>query len=142
MTRTRVLLAEDHAVMRDRVVGLLEPEFVMVGTVGDGQALLEAATKMQPDVIIIDIMMPILGGIEAAHYLKQAGSCSKIIFLTIHEDQDFIRAALAEGALGYVVKSRLATDLCAAIREAIAGRLFVSPSVALISPEMTGEETF
>ncbi len=86
--------------------------------------------------------MPILNGIEAAHRLKQTGSRSKLVFLTMHEDPDFVRAALAEGALGYVAKSRLATDLPAAIHAALAGRLFVSPSILLVSPETTEENSF
>jgi DNA-binding NarL/FixJ family response regulator len=86
-----------------------------------------AASKMKPDVCIVDISMPIMGGIEAVTQMKASGSTVKIIFLTVHEDPDFLEAALATGALGYAVKSRVATDLSPAIRAALAGRLLVSP---------------
>lgn len=128
MTRTRVLLADDHEAIRDRAVLLLEPAFEVVGAVEDGSELLRAEWTMRPDVCVMDISMPIVNGIEAATQLKQRGSEVKIVFLTVHEDPDFVRAALETGALGYVLKSRMATDLCAAIDGAVVGRLFVSPS--------------
>ncbi len=127
MNRPRVLLADDHEGMLDRVKRLLEKEFQVVGTVGDGQAALEAVAELRPDVLILDISMPVLDGLQAALRLKQKKSKVKIVFLTVHEDPDFARAALAMGALGYVVKPRLATDLLVAIKEALAGRSFVSP---------------
>jgi DNA-binding NarL/FixJ family response regulator len=128
LTRTRILLAEDYKDMRDRVVRLLEPEFEVVGAVEDGLALLEAAQRMRPDVCVLDISMPRMSGIEAATHLRERAPLVKVVFLTVHEDPDFVRAALATDALGYVVKSRMASDLRAAIREALGGRLFVSPS--------------
>lgn len=131
--RPRLLLAEDHIGMRERVVQLLERGFNVVGVVGDGQAFLEAASRMKPDVCVIDISMPSLSGIEAAIQLKELGSKAKVVFLTVHEDPDYLRAALAAGASAYVVKARMASDLCFAIEEAMAGRLFVSPSVAYVT---------
>ena len=128
MTRTRILLGEDHKEMRERVVRLLEPEFEMVGAAEDGLALLEAAERMRPDVCVVDISMPRMSGIEAAEHLRERAPEAKVVFLTVHEDPDFVRAALETEALGYVVKSRMASDLRTAIREALAGRLFVSPS--------------
>ena len=128
MARARILLADDHKEIRDRAVRLLEPEFQVVGAVGDGDALLRASEQMKPDVCVIDISMPRVNGIEAANQLREAGSEARIVFLTVNEDPDFVRAALLTGALGYVVKSRMATDLCAAINGAIGGHLFVSPS--------------
>lgn len=86
--------------------------------------------NLKPDVIVTDISMPVLNGIEAANQLNEAGCTSKIIFLTVHSDPDFVRTCLATGAFGYVVKSRVATDLLPAIHEALAGRLFISPSVS------------
>jgi DNA-binding NarL/FixJ family response regulator len=83
---------------------------------------------MKPDVCVIDISMPVLNGIEAAIKLRENGSKAGIVFLTVNEDEDFVRAALRAGALGYVVKSRMASDLCTAINGAIKGTLFVSPS--------------
>jgi DNA-binding NarL/FixJ family response regulator len=128
VARARILLADDHKEIRDRAVRLLEPEFQVIGAVADGQALLHAFAQLNPDVCVIDISMPFLNGIEAATKLRENGSEAKIVFLTVNEDSDFVRAALRTGALGYVVKSRMATDLCAAINGAISGRLFVSPS--------------
>jgi DNA-binding NarL/FixJ family response regulator len=128
VARARILLADDHKEIRDRAVRLLEPEFEVVGTVADGEALLKASAHMMPDVCVIDISMPRLNGIEAAIKLRENGSEARIVFLTVNEDPDFIRAALRTGALGYVVKSRMASDLCTAINGAISGRLFISPS--------------
>jgi DNA-binding NarL/FixJ family response regulator len=117
--------------MRDRVVRLLESEFEVVGAMEDGHALLEAASKMEPDVCVIDISMPVISGIEAATQLRESGSTAKIIFLTVHDDPDFVQAALETGALGYVLKSRMASDLRSAIKGVIAGRLFISPTCAI-----------
>jgi len=128
--RARILLADDHDEMRDRVKRHLEHEFEVLDSVEDGFALLEAAARLQPDVCLLDISMPILNGIETATRLKQAGSTAKVVFLTIHEDVDFLRAALRTGALGYVIKRRMVSDLRLAIREALAGRRFISTSAA------------
>ena len=127
MARARILLADDHKDIREKVMQQLEPEFVVVGAVEDGNALLEAASQMKPDVCVVDISMPIMSGIEAVTQMRASGSTVKIIFLTVHEDPDFLQAALDTGALGYVVKSRVATDLSPAIRAALDGRLFISP---------------
>ena len=140
-TRTRLLIAEDHTGMRERIVQMLERDFDVIGVVGDGQAFLEAEARMKPSVCVMDISMPSLGGIEAAIQLKEGGSDAKVVFLTVHEDADYVRAALAAGALGYVVKSRMATDLSIAIKEAIAGRLFVSPSVLYVAQDDQGADT-
>ena len=131
MTRPRVLLADDHKEVCDSVVRLLTPEFEVVGVVQDGRQLLSAESDMLPDVCVIDISMPGICGIEAARILKARESKAKIIFLTVHEDPDFVRAALDLGALGYVMKSRVASDLCTAIRVALAGGSFISPSQKL-----------
>ena len=128
VARARILLADDHKEIRDRAVRLLEPEFEVVGAVADGNALVRASAQLKPDVCVIDISMPGLSGIEAAIKLRENGSEARIVFLTVNEDSDFVRAALGTGALGYVVKSRMATDLCGAVNGAISGRLFVSPS--------------
>ncbi len=131
MKRTRVLLADDHEAMLDRAKLLLEKELQVVGTVGDGQAALEAVAELNPDVLILDISMPVLSGIQAALLLKLTKSEVRIVFLTVHEDPDFAREALATGAQGFVVKPRLVTDLPVAIKEVLAGRSFVSPSIPL-----------
>ena len=129
MARIRLLLAEDHAEMRAMIASILEIEFDVVGSVGDGQALLEAESRLKPDVCVIDIAMPVLNGIEAAILLRERASDAKILFLTAHRQAAFLEAALEAGALGYVLKPRMASELCLAIREAMAGRLFISPSV-------------
>jgi len=104
----------------------LEPTYDVVGCVEDGESLVEAAGNLHPDVIVTDISMPKLDGIEAADRLRESGS-SKIVFLTVHADPDFAQAALKTGALAYVSKLRINTDLLIAIREALAGHIFVSP---------------
>ena len=126
MARARILLADDHKEMRDRVVRLLGREFEILDPVEDGKALLEAASKLKPDLCLMDISMPIVNGIEAATKLKESGTTAKIIFLTIHEDLDFLQAALKTGASGYVVKRQMASDLRTAVKEALAGRIFIS----------------
>ena len=131
MDRTTVLLADDHGDFLATAVRHLEPHFEVLRAVTDGQALLDEAARLEPDIVVLDISMPLLNGIEAARRLKAAGSPARIVFLTMHADPDYVRAALATGALGYVVKSRLASDLLPSIREALAGRSFVSPSISL-----------
>lgn len=123
----RLLIAEDHAAMREKVIGALQNEYLVVGAVNGGQEMLEAACRVKPDAVIVDISMPSMNGIEAAHRLKEYDSEARIIFLTVHEEPAFLQAALAAGAIGYVIKARLVTDLPLAVREAMAGRLFISP---------------
>jgi DNA-binding NarL/FixJ family response regulator len=130
MNRIRVLLADDHPAMLVQIESLLKDEFDVIGKVADGQALVDMGAELQPEVIIADITMPIVDGIEAARRLRAAGNPSKIVFLSVHEDADFVNAALDAGGDGYVVKSRLATDLIGAIRDAIAGSQFVSPTIS------------
>ncbi len=129
MDRIRVLLADDHEAILERVARLLKTEYNVVGTATDGQQALEAALDLKPDVLVLDISMPVMNGIETAHHLKQAGAEVRIVFLTVHDDPDFAREALEAGALGYVIKQRIASDLVTAIREAYAGRLFLSPTL-------------
>ena len=127
MDRIRVLLADDHEAMLDRVARLLEAECNVVGTATDGQQALEAAQDLKPDVLVLDISMPVMNGIETAHRLKEAGAEARIVFLTVHDDPDFAKEALEAGALGYVIKPRISSDLRIAIKEVYAGRSFVSP---------------
>jgi DNA-binding NarL/FixJ family response regulator len=127
VTRARILVAEDHTLMRDNVVRILKREFQVLDAVADGEALLEAAARLKPDVCVLDISMPEVSGIETATRLKQSGSTAKVIFLTIHDDFDFIGAALKTGADGYVFKTRMAIDLLLAVHEVLAGRTFLSP---------------
>ncbi len=129
MERPRILLADDHAEFLAMVVRLLEAEFDVVQTFQDGQAVVQSAGALDADLLVMDISMPGLNGIEAARQLRAAGCPAKIVFLTVHQDQDYLRTALAIGAQGYVVKDRLATDLIPALREALADHCFVSGSI-------------
>ncbi len=126
MGRIRVLLADDHEAMLERVARLLTTECDVVGTVTDGQQALEAARALKPDLLVLDISMPVMNGIETAHHLKKAGIEAQIVFLTVHDDPALAKAALEAGALGYVITSRINLDLMSAINEAHAGRTFVS----------------
>jgi DNA-binding NarL/FixJ family response regulator len=112
------------------VASLLKPTYEIVACVGNGQALIQAAMEMNPDVIVTDISMPVLDGIEAANILRDSGSTSRIIFLTMHQDLDFIKACFAAGALAYVSKPRMSDDLLSAIAETLVGHSFVSPITA------------
>ncbi len=115
--------------MLEKVAGLLKSKYKIVGTARDGRAALNAALRECPDVVLMDISMPVLNGIEAAEQLMRSQTKTKIVFLTVHDDPDFVKAALATGAAGYVIKSHMATDLLVAIREALAGHRFVSPCI-------------
>lgn len=130
LARPRILLADNHHPMLDRILSLLQPHFDVIGTVNDGRTLVSEAQRLQPDVIVLDIGMPILTGIEAARELHEAGSRAKLVFLTIHQEPAYVRGCFAEGGLGFVAKSRMVTDLVPAIQEALADHRFVSPSLA------------
>jgi DNA-binding NarL/FixJ family response regulator len=129
LARPRILLADDHHPVLARVLSLLQPHFEVIGMVNDGKSLVSEAQRLQPDVIVLDIAMPLLTGIEAARELHKAGSQAKLVFLTIHQEPAFVRGCFAEGGLGYVTKSRLVSDLIPAIHEALSDHTFVSPSV-------------
>ena len=128
--RPRLLLADDHAIVADGLRYLLESEFDLIGVVGDGASLVETANKLKPDVIVTDISMPKLSGIEAARRLKAAGSSAKVIFLTMHMDVEVATEALRAGASGYVLKHSATHTLSHAIWEALKGRQFISPRIA------------
>jgi DNA-binding NarL/FixJ family response regulator len=129
MMRPRLLLADDHTLLLDGIRMLLEPEFELVGCVEDGQALLTAAMDCKPDVILLDISMPILNGIDAAHQLKKILPSAKLIFVTMHADADFVTEAFRAGAAGYLLKRSAASELLTAIREVLKGNHYVSPLV-------------
>jgi len=126
---TRVLLVDDNEDMLDRAAALLSPSCAIVGAVKDGPSALAAAGALQPDVIVLDISMPGMSGLEVAASLQGAGSTAAVVFLTVHEDAEILRAARDVGGIGYVVKPRLAIDLALAVREARVGRSFVSSTV-------------
>lgn len=125
--RVKILIADDNKEMRDTVIRLLENDFEIVGAVGDGRALVAAADKLEPDAGVVDISMPIMNGIEAVAEIKKQGSRMKVIFLTVNEDPDFVKAAFEAGGVGYVVKRQMATDLHVALEHALAGQTFISP---------------
>jgi len=124
----RLLLADDHDAMLQRALSLLR-NFQVIGTANNGKDLVSEALRLQPDVIVLDITMPIMTGIEAAHELREAGSTAKLVFLTVHEQPAFLLACFEEGAHGYVTKSHLGTDLIPAINKALSGHHFISPSI-------------
>jgi len=124
--RRRVLMAGDLAPVLSAVEALLRESFEIVGMVSDGQTALESTMKQEPDLVVLDISMPGMSGIEVARELKRRGNHAKIVFLTVHEDSNILATALAAGGLGFVAKVFLDTDLIRAMNEALAGRVFVS----------------
>jgi DNA-binding NarL/FixJ family response regulator len=131
VSQARILLADDHPGALAQAASRLREDYEVVGMVANGLDLLDAALRLNPDVIVLDISMPGLNGFEAAQRLKEAGSRSRLVFLTVWEDSDFAREAMAVGADAYVVKSRLASDLKLAVSEALAEHKFVSPPLTL-----------
>ena len=129
-TRTRVLLADDHKIILNGLRSLLEPEFELVGKVEDGRALVAAAEKLRPDVIVVDISMPLLNGIEAVRQIKKIDPRVKVVFLTMHPDVTYAVRAFEAGASGYVLKHSASSELLTAIHEAIKGRTYVTPMIA------------
>jgi len=130
MKRARVLLADDHRIVAQGLVSLLSPEFDLVGVVENGRALLTTAKELRPDVIISDISMPELNGIEALEELKKSDPEVRVVFLTMHHNVAYARQAMDAGALGYVLKHSAAEELILAVRAAVAGQTFVSPAIA------------
>lgn len=122
-----VLLVDDHPAFLRQTQGMIAGEFQVVAALPDGTELEAAVAKLQPEIIVLDITLPGNSGIELARRLKAARGTAKIVFLTVHADPDYVRAAFDVGALGYVVKARLASDLLTALRAALEGHRFVSP---------------
>ena len=126
MKKPRLLLADDHTILVEGLKALLAPEFEVVATAGDGRAVLEAAERQRPDLILLDISMPGLNGIDAARRLKQSNPGAKLIILTMHGDLSFVDAAFEAGVSGYVLKQSAATELVTALREVGSGRRYIS----------------
>jgi len=127
--KIRVVLADDHPEVIAKVRGILGDEFEVVEQAANGDEAVTAVLALDPDVFVTDISMPMLNGLQAARRVQKENARVKIIFLTIHEDRDFINAAFSAGATGYVTKRRLSNDLVFAIQEALKGRTFVSNAI-------------
>jgi len=127
--RTRILLADDHALLTEALTRLLEPRYEVVGTVADGRSLLNAATDLKPDVVIVDIAMPKLDGLEAGRQLRKALPACKLIFLTMAQDPDLAAEAVRIGASAYVLKTAAGDELVHAIDAALHGRQHVTPAL-------------
>ena len=130
MTLPRVMLADDHTILVEAFRKLLEPHFEIVGTVSDGRALMEAAPNLKPDVIVVDIGMPLMNGLEAGQRLKEQMPAAKFIFLTMNEDPDLAVQAMRSGASGYLLKSSAASELISAIHISLKGKSYVTPQIA------------
>ena len=127
--RTRVLLADDHAIVAEGLATLLKGHFDLVGIVGNGNELIDLARKLRPDVIVADIAMPVLSGLEALRRLKATPSEAKVIFLTMHADAQLATEAFRAGASGYVLKQSAGEELIAAIQEVLQGRTYLTPLI-------------
>jgi DNA-binding NarL/FixJ family response regulator len=127
MNRPRVLLADDHRLLRDAFSRLLESECEVVGAVADGRAVLTEAARLEPDIVVLDVAMPLLNGLDAARQLRQAMPKVKVIFLTMNEDPDIAAEAFRVGASGFLLKNSAASELVQAIREVARGRSYITP---------------
>jgi DNA-binding NarL/FixJ family response regulator len=127
--KIKVLLADDHPPLVEAALAILKPHYDVVGIATDGAMLVSEALRLSPEVIVSDITLPIFNGIEAIHRLRLANSQAKVVFLTVHAEEGFLKACVAEGALGYVLKSRMKTQLIPAIEAAAEGKSYVSPFV-------------
>jgi DNA-binding NarL/FixJ family response regulator len=135
MTRPRILMADDHAMLLEAFKALLEPEFDVVGTVTDGRQLLEEFARLHPDVVVLDIAMPLLNGLDAGRQLRAQRPSAKLIYMTMSQDPDLAGEALRLGASGYVLKSSAFHELKQAIHEALRGRSYITP---LITRDVVG----
>jgi len=128
--KPRVLLADDHALLVGAFEKLLSGEFDVIGSENDGRALVAAAAKLQPDVIVLDISMPLMNGLEAGRQIKQQNRNIKLIYVTMNEDPDIAAEAFRAGASGYILKRSAVSELSTAIREVMLGRSYITPLVA------------
>jgi DNA-binding NarL/FixJ family response regulator len=130
MKRTRILLADDHTMICAAFKKLLEPEFEVVGSVGDGRALLKAVAELKPDLALLDVGMPLLNGLDAARELKKTNPALKLVFLTMNPDPDLATEALRIGASGYLLKNSEGIELLEAVRSSLKGISYITPQVA------------
>jgi DNA-binding NarL/FixJ family response regulator len=129
MPKPRILLADDHALVLEGFRRILESEYHLVGSVEDGRALLEATKALQPDIVILDISMPLLNGIDAAPQIRKLCPHAKLIFVTMHADTDYVRSAFEAGASAYVLKRSAVDELEQAIRAVMAGHSYITPLI-------------
>jgi DNA-binding NarL/FixJ family response regulator len=141
MMRPKILLADDHKMFSQGLQSLLEDEFDLVGAVADGKTLVEAAGRLNPDVIIVDISMPVMNGFDAVRRLRNQGNNASIIFLTMHADDRLLAEAFRCGGAGYVLKQSAGEELISAIRQVLAGYKYVTPLIATEWAEDVGKET-
>ena len=127
MIRPRILLADDHHELLEAEIALLLPHFDVVGVTTDGISLISEVQRLNPEVVVVDITMPLMNGIDAVHKLRQSGASAKFVFLTINTGAEFVQACQDVGALGYVWKSRMKTHLIPAIEAALKNLTYVSP---------------
>jgi DNA-binding NarL/FixJ family response regulator len=136
VSRIRVVLADDYQPIVAKVRGMLGEEFEVIGTAENGNQAVDLVLTLDADVLITDISMPVVNGLQAAERLLMADCRARIVFLTLHEEEAYVRAAFTAGACAYVLKSRLRTDLIPAIREALLGNTFVSQPLKNLVPVM------
>ena len=129
MRRPRILVADDHSIVLAGVRNVIEQDFELVGCVGDGKSLVEAALKMRPDLVILDIGMPVLNGIDAAKQIRKVWPEVKLLFLTMHANQMYLREAMRAGGSGYVLKTSASEELKPAIQKVLKGQFYVSPAM-------------
>jgi DNA-binding NarL/FixJ family response regulator len=134
MKRPRILLADDHALMLERISAILAPHYEIIGTVADGRALVEAALRLKPDLIIVDITMPLLNGIDAATQIKKSLPGTKYLFVTMHASTAYIEAAFNAGGTGYILKSGIREELLEAAQSVMNGSIYVSPNLRPNTP--------
>jgi DNA-binding NarL/FixJ family response regulator len=130
MKRPQILLADDNALMLEDIRAILAPHYEIVGTVADGQALMEAALRLRPDLIVADITMPLLNGINAAVQIKKRLPTMKFLFVTMHASTAYKEAAFEAGGTGYVLKSGVREELQEAVQSVLNGRIYVSPNLS------------
>jgi DNA-binding NarL/FixJ family response regulator len=135
MSRPRILMADDHLMLLEAFKALLEPDFEVVGMVSNGRTLVEEFARLHPDVVLLDVAMPLLNGLDAGRQLKAQRRGVKLIYLTMNPDADLASEALRLGASGYVLKSSAAQELKQAIHEALRGRSYITP---LITRDVVG----
>ncbi|HLG99575.1 MAG TPA: response regulator transcription factor [Bryobacteraceae bacterium] len=134
----RLLLADDHSITLAGIRSVIQQEHELVGQVGDGRALVTETLRLHPDLVILDIGMPLLNGIEAARQIRQSWPRARLLFVSMHSNAMYVREAMSTGALGYVLKTSAAEELLPAIRSVLQGRVYLSPSLAAVTAVKMG----